>query len=114
MDWLVAFAFTQAFEIPIYSWVMRRQDVELSGLGRLLVAFGASALTHPVVWFVLPRLQPSLGYWGYVAVAETFAVTVEAMYVARFGVQRALLWALAANVFSASLGLTSRWLFGVP
>jgi hypothetical protein len=114
MSWLVAFAFTQAFEVPIYLWVMRRQAVELSTLGRLLVAFGASALTHPIVWFVLPRLQSTLGYWGYVAVAEVFAVLVEAAYVARFGVERALLWAFVANAASASIGLTSRWLFGVP
>jgi hypothetical protein len=47
-------------------------------------------------------------------VAEVFAVLVEAAYVARFGVERALLWAFVANAASASIGLTSRWLFGVP
>jgi hypothetical protein len=113
--WLIAFAFTQAFEMPIYLWVMRRQSVELSTLARVLVAFGATALTHPIVWFVLPVLQTTpLKYWGYVAVAEAFAVLAEAFYVARFGIERALLWAFVANATSATLGLLSRWMFGIP
>lgn len=113
LPWLLAFAFTQLVEVPIY-----RRALD----GRFLVAFGASALTHPVVWFVFPWLfyrsapldgSPAL-YWTMVAAAETFAVGVEAVWLAAFGLRRALLWSLLANASSLGLGLLSRWLFGYP
>jgi hypothetical protein len=122
IDWLLAFAFTQAIEMPIY----RRWAKTTWAQG-----FGASALTHPFVWFVIPGLvdraylawlapTPSLrlGDFGryalMVAVAETFAVVAEALYLAYLDRRRPLLWALVANATSASLGLLSRHLFGVP
>ncbi len=119
LPWLLAFAFTQLVEVPIY-----RRALD----GRTLVAFGASTITHPVVWFVFPwlfaRFVP-LGfapgehgqfwhYWTMVAAAETFAVGVEALWLAAFGLPRALLWSLLANASSLGLGLLSRWLFGYP
>jgi hypothetical protein len=106
--WLAAFAFTQAVEVPLYTWALRRRRVAA------LWAFGASALTHPVVWFVMPQLSWPGGYWGYVAAAETFAVGVEALYLRSLGVRWPLLWALLANGASASLGLASRAWFGWP
>jgi hypothetical protein len=129
MKWLEAFLFTQAFEIPIYMLVMHRQKLELDWLRRALVAFGATAFTHPIVWFVLPFTIPlfaklglalgvsapaRFGYWGYVAIAETFAVVAEAFYLNVFGVKRPLLWALVANAASAGVGLTLRHFFGWP
>lgn len=127
--WHEAFLFTQAVEIPIYLLVMQRQKLALDGARRALVAFGATALTHPIVWFVLPLTIPlfaklglalgvtasqRFGYWGYVAVAETFAVGAEAVYLAAFGVGRPLLWAFVANAASAGVGLTLRHFFGWP
>ncbi len=114
MKWLIAFAFTQAFEVPIYLYAMRSQKLDAPLWERLLIAFGASALTHPIVWFLLPSTIPWLSFWGYVALAETFAVGAEAVILHQFAVKRPLLWAFAANATSAGLGLTSRWLFGVP
>lgn len=129
MKWLEAFLFTQAFEIPIYVLVMHRQKLALDWTRRALVAFGATALTHPIVWFVLPLTIPlfaklglavgvpasaRFGYWGYVAAAETFAVVAEAVYMDVFGVQRPLLWAFVANAGSAGIGLTLRHFFGWP
>jgi hypothetical protein len=113
LPWLLAFAFTQLVEVPIY-----RRALD----GRLLVAFGASAITHPVVWFFFPwlfahwaPLEPSPAhYWTMVAAAETFAVGVEAIWLAAFGLPRALLWSLLANGSSLGLGLLSRWIFGSP
>lgn len=109
LPWLLAFAFTQVVEVPIY---LRALD------GRFGVAFGASAITHPVVWFVFPwafaRLLPSVGYWPMVAAAEAFAVAVEAGWLAAFGLRRAPLWSLGANGASLGLGLLSRALFGHP
>ncbi len=121
--WLLAFAFTQAVEVPIYMRALR---------GRPAVAFGASAITHPVVWFVIPRVwvrlylamiavrsdliirSPTARYVCMVLLAETFAVLVEAIYLRAWGLRRALAWSLAANAASLTLGLLSRACFGLP
>jgi len=103
--WAQAFAFTQAVEVPLY-W-------RLSGSVR--TAFLASALTHPVVWFVFPALWPvNGGYWPMVAAMETFAVVAEAAWLRWNGVPRAVLWAFLVNLASATLGLVSRAVFGAP
>lgn len=126
--WVSAFLFTQAVEIPVYVALMRRALAE----GRaerprrlplqIALAFGASAITHPVVWFVLPGLAPSFAdpgaaYIEYVVRAESVALIVEAFYfytlcATRF--RRALLWSLLANGLSAGLGFASRAVFGWP
>ena len=129
MKWLEAFLFTQFFEIPIYLWAMHRQRLSLDWARRALVAFGATALTHPIVWFVLPlTISPfaklgfalgvggphRFGFWAYVALAETFAVGAEAVYMQAFGVRKPLLWAFVANAASAGIGLTLRHFVGWP
>ena len=104
LAWLAAFAFTQAIEVPVY----RRAGCSWWG------AFGASAITHPIVWFVIFPYVP----WGYVAkgaLAEIFAWSVEALWL--HSVQKrthAWAWSLLANALSFSLGLVSRALFGWP
>jgi hypothetical protein len=108
--WLSAFFFTQCVETPIYA--------KLAKTG-WLPAFGASALTHPVVWFVIPALWRRWnlggGYWGMVAVAEGFAIVAEALYLGLgFKLKRAFAWSLLANAASAGFGLLSRWAFGWP
>ncbi len=114
--WLIAFAFTQLVECPVYWSTM--DDQKWSATKKLIIAFGASAITHPFVWFGFPLLWAVTGeiggYWGMVVAAETFAVVVEGIYLWRLGVRRALLWALVANGASVTLGLISRWLFGLP
>lgn len=104
LAWLAAFAFTQAVEVPVY----RRGGCSWAG------AFGASAITHPVVWFVIfPLLR--VGYAERIVVAELFAVLVEALWL-RVALKRprALGWSLAANGLSFGLGMLSRYLFGWP
>lgn len=103
LSWLYAFVFTQIVEVPIY-----RRTTGCS----FLVAFGASAMTHPIVWFAFPRLP--LPFWWMVATAETFAVIAEALYLWFFRLPRPLLWSLVANGSSAGLGLLSRHFFGLP
>ena len=123
VHWLVAFAFTQLVEMPIYMRALR---------GRPGVAFGASAITHPFVWFVIPaawtriylamigldsRLMiasPVARYIALTVLAETFAVIVEAIYLRAFGLRRALWWSLEANAASVGLGLILRSMFGWP
>lgn len=110
--WLAAFAFTQIVEAPLY----RR----LLGVS-WLAAFGASAITHPFVWFVFPRIHVSW-LWRTLG-SEIFAWVVEAAWfvllsrrgaAARLGLGRALLVSLLANGASECLGLTSRAWFGWP
>ena len=116
MAWLLAFAFTQIVEVPIY---LRALDT-VQGRGpqrstprAVLLAFGASALTHPLVWFAFPRLL-AIPYWSMVGWAEVFAVVAEAIYFRALGVKRAFWWSLGANAASAGLALECRHFFGWP
>lgn len=123
--WLAGFAFTQAVEIPLYCIALGLRPSSSPGeaaprtllqraftLRNVAIAFGASALTHPFVWFLFPRLVRP--YWVMVLYAEAFAVIAEAAYFTSFRVRWALAWSLAVNASSVAVGLTSRQLFGVP
>lgn len=102
--WAWAFAFTQAIEIPVYRRLLD------CGIVR---AFGASALTHPLIWWLFPHSQ--VPYVVAVTVAELFAWLVEAAYFAwQYGIRRALFASLIANGASFVLGMISRRLFGFP
>lgn len=111
LRWLWAFVFTELVETGIY--VQATGDRPLRE--RLAIGLGASAITHPLVWFVIPEVTQAfgIGWWTTVAIAETFAVLVEAGWLASFGARRALLWSLTANGVSFSLGLVGyvllRW-----
>jgi hypothetical protein len=121
LGWLWAYLFTQAVEVPIYIVGARARWDE---------AFMASALTHPIVWFVIPRAwqaafraishspdasgMSGAAYWVLYVIAETFAVVAEGFYMRHLGKKNPFLWALAANASSVALGELSRFLFGVP
>lgn len=100
--WLRAFLFTQLVEVPIYRFGLRTS---------LLRAFGASAITHPIVWYVAVLSGWDAPWAVRVSVVETFAVVVEALWFGvTFGARRGLVWSLVANATSFSLGLLSyRW-----
>lgn len=114
--WLSAFAFTQAVEVPVDACALARHGPHRARWKRAVIGFGASAVTHPVVWFVFPRLARrwGQGYAVMVVEAETFAVVVEAAYLGAFGLRHALLWSIVANAASAGLGLVMRHLVGWP
>lgn len=83
------------------------------------VGLGASAITHPFVWFAFPylRLVPGVTYPIMVIAAELFAFGVEAIYlrlVLRTPLVRAALASLVANGASLGLGLLLRSLTGYP
>jgi hypothetical protein len=103
LRWLWAFLFTELVETGIYVQALEARPMR----ERLAIALGASAITHPIVWYVIPDVGQALGlsWWPTLAIAEAFAVIVEAGWLAAFGVRRAALWSLAANVASFSLGL---------
>lgn len=101
-----AFVFTQLVEVPIYRFGARAP---------LSVAFGASALTHPIVWFVFFSPTFSLGYETRLLSAEIFAVVGEACLLARYLPRgRALLFSFLANVTSVVMGELSRAACGLP
>ncbi|MCC6526451.1 MAG: hypothetical protein IT373_27635 [Polyangiaceae bacterium] len=123
LDWFWAFLFTEVVEIPIYFYALGRRAARPRAPwpARLAVAFAASALTHPLVWFAIPPLvyavcDPSLtvSYVAFTIVAEAFAVGVEWAYLRADGLRRAWAWSLLANAASAGLGLGLRELVGWP
>ena len=122
IEWLWAFLFTQAVEVPLYTlalrppaWLRARIGTPAAApplLTALALAFAASLITHPFVWFAFPLLPAP--YEVQVVCAEAFAVLVEAGWLRAFGLRHALVWSLLANGASLGLGLLSRALFGVP
>jgi hypothetical protein len=108
LAWLSAFALTQAVEVPIYS-----RAVDGPWRRRLAVGFAASAITHPLVWIGVLYVLP--GPWELrVLGMEGFAIGVEALWLRRFGVRRALAWSMVANGASWGLGSLSRAWLGWP
>jgi hypothetical protein len=110
--WFLAFLFTQIVEVPIHEAALARASRRRPLWARLLLAFGASAWTHPIVWFVFPKLVDR--YLTMVVAAELFAWLGEASYLHLLGVRRAWAWSLLANGASLGLGLASRAIFGSP
>ncbi len=119
MKWLEAFTFTQIVELPFW-FLAFRIGPRRTGPGAevaerptrtmaILLGLGASALTHPFVWFAFPQLGKTLGYWPMIALAEAFAVGVEAAYARAEGVRWAIGWSLAANAASFGLGVLILW-----
>jgi hypothetical protein len=106
--WAAAFAFTQAVETPVYAIALRSKTLP----ARLAIAFGASLLTHPVVWTIV-RAGSADDYWQQTAIAELFAVCFEAGYLRLFAVPGALAWSVFANASSMGLGLLVRSVWGI-
>lgn len=107
-DWFSAFLLTQIIEVPIYCWMART----LIGTRRAVFAFGASAITHPIIWFCLPwQTGP---YVPLVVVAEVFAVVVEALWGRLWRVPHFWKAALLANTASFGVGMTVRWAMTSP
>lgn len=124
LRWLIAFGITQGVECPLYMRVFRV---------RFAVAFAASAITHPLVAFAIPSLwayvipaaESAFGHTlsddayfvGYGAVAETFAIVAEAVWLAwrtNLTLRRAFVASLVANVASASIGGLIYLITGYP
>jgi hypothetical protein len=106
--WMVAFAFTQLVEIPIYVTALQVSVV---------AAFGASALTHPLLCFVyLPHAHVlGVAYPWQLVLGEAVVYLVETAYfLVLFRKRRAWLWSAVANIASFATGMLSRRLFGMP
>jgi hypothetical protein len=103
--WLLAYSLTQVVEVPIYLAATRGR----SWRRRVWIAVMASTITHPLVWWLGVVIRPHTPYLTYVLIAESFAVTVEALWLRHHGVRQAFWWALTAN--AASVGVHFNWLW---
>jgi len=73
--WLVAFLITAAVEAPIVAALTARAPVRL--WRRVLLAVFAQLATHPLVWFVFPRLVGLTGRTSTI-LSEAWAWLAEA------------------------------------
>jgi hypothetical protein len=107
--WLQSFAFTQLVEVPVYM-----QFLPGGRWRAAVIGFGATALTHPLVWFVFPVVVR--GNWLRMTTwSELFAFGAEAIYMCIWlSPKKAFAASLFANGASLGLGLISRHLFGAP
>ena len=87
--WLVAFLITAAVEAPIV--VALTRDVAMRVPRRLLLAVFAQLATHPLVWFVFPRIVGLTGrtstllseLWAWLAEAGFYALVFPGLPTAR-------------------------------
>jgi len=67
---------TLGIEVPLVLLLLRRTCSWLrSGLAGVM----ASGITHPLLWFVWPRIVSPYQYVWYVVTGESLVVTIEAM-----------------------------------
>jgi hypothetical protein len=128
LRWAIAYGLTQAVEVPIYLAAMRGSHEPIGR--RMLVAFGASALTHPFVAILFPFLfarafgpipsPHALTAEGAVRASfafvlfEGFAILAEAGYLHAFGIRRPLRTSLVANLASSLFGVVLTYATGLP
>ena len=98
-----------AFAISFAAAALIKTAVYLQPLPRrVLAALLATAITHPIVWFIFPRVWPAGHVETMVLCSQIFAVAIEGAYLASFSVKRPLVWALMANALSFCAALLLR------
>jgi hypothetical protein len=101
--WARAYALTQLVEAPLYLYAAHR----LPAAKRWFYAFGASTLTHPVLWFLFPwpHEPDSMAHYATVLIiGELYVFLTEALWGAVLHVPRPWLWSFIANVASIAAG----------
>jgi hypothetical protein len=79
-----------------------------SGLNAALAAAVGTLITHPFVWYAVPRLDGHIGYAGAVALIESGVVLAESVayrLIVPLSWRRSLLASLVANAASTAAGL---------
>ena len=101
----MAFLLTQVIEISVGCVVWRDPKVQM--LRKICIIFGASLITHPIVWFVFPKIQVAGGftYEEYLLMAETYAYGVEIFYYYVMKLKRPILLSVVANTCSFLTGV---------
>jgi hypothetical protein len=78
------------------------------GIRAALAATIGTLITHPLVWFAVPRLEDPIGYAGAVALVESSVVLAESIpyrLIVPLSWRRSLLASLIANAASTAAGL---------
>jgi hypothetical protein len=106
--WAAAFALTQVVEAPLYLLLSRR----MPAFRRWCYALGASAITHPVLWFALPweSAGTSRNYWTLAIAGEAGVLAVEIVYGFLLRAPRPVLAACTANAASILAGILLQFL----
>ncbi len=115
-EWLAAFLLTYLVEIPLLVRVLRARARWPRNVAAGLLSTG---LTHPLLWFVWPRVVPLERWFLYLATGETCVVLVEAVVIwgvalraRRDAAGAALLASLSVNCASCAVGLVLQSLQG--
>jgi len=77
MDWLTAFILTLCIELPVLLVLLREEKIEKILLAGLLM----NLITHPTLWFILPRIIPPE---YYISLGETLVFLIEFVLLALF------------------------------
>ena len=105
--WLIAFVKTQLIEVTtgilgllIYSRYKRKKYSDIHKYSAVI--FIASAMTHPLLWFVFPKWRRQLGlsYKEYVLYGEMLVFVIEGLWymIALKPVQNRLVYALTFSL----------------
>jgi hypothetical protein len=102
-------AATWAIEVPLLVYLLWRHA---SWRRSVAVGLLASGITHPLLWFVWPRVVPLWSDQAYLASGEALVFLVEAALIwllvfrgKRRGIESAALASLATNAASCAAGL---------
>ena len=108
MNWPIAFVLTQLIEISVALCIWK--DIPKRKV--CLYVFCASALTHPIVWFVFPGMmrQYQWDYGTFLLFAESYAYLVEILWYAAVRASRPIFISCAANTCSMLTGLLIQYL----
>jgi hypothetical protein len=112
--WFAAFLITLTVEAPIVLALTRAADMEIARRFGIIVF--AQLATHPLVWFVFPRIVGLRGstalslseLWAFVGEATLYALAFRGVTVTRAAAASALAngGSLLAGVALARLGFT--------
>jgi hypothetical protein len=107
-SWAVAFVWTCALELPVYTLFLGRRFERWWAVCWLCLVLNIT--THPALWSLFPRFEPA---WFWLAVAEAVVTAVEAALVSvcllrsmppRKAIALGFYSSLAANALSAGVG----------
>ena len=105
MTWIMAFSLTQVIEVTV--GLLFWTDTKVSMLRKISILFGASLITHPMVWFIFPQIRDEGGfsYGEYLLMVESYAYGVEALYYYAFRIHRPILLSVITNSCSFLTGV---------
>jgi hypothetical protein len=107
--WLVAFLITVAVEAPIV--VALTRNVALRAPRRFLLTVFAQLATHPLVWFVFPRLVGLTGRTSLL-LSEVWAWLAEALFYALVFPDLPATRALGISALANGASIAAGLLFG--